>query len=94
MVLLEKAAWRQIRQSLAILAFVADLGKLLIGAGVLLVLAGIAFLLAGRIPYLGRLPGDIAVQHGSFGFYFPIVTCILVSLVLTVLLNLGTRLFR
>jgi hypothetical protein len=91
---LEEAAWRCSRPPLAILAIVADLGKLLIAAGVLLVLAGAAFLLAGRVPYLGRLPGDVAVQRGNSGFYFPIVTCILVSLVLTVLLNLGARFFR
>jgi hypothetical protein len=70
---------------------VAEVGKLLIGLGILLVLAGALFLVFGRVPYLGRLPGDIAVQRGNFGFYFPIVTCIIASLVLTVLLNVIAR---
>jgi hypothetical protein len=73
---------------------VAEVGKLLIGLGVLLVLAGALFLVFGRVPYMGRLPGDIAVQRGNFGFYFPIMTCIIGSIVLTVLLNIAGRLFR
>ncbi len=72
----------------------AEVGKLLIGVGVLLLLAGALFLVFGRVPYLGRLPGDVAVQRGDFGFYFPIVTCIIASIVLTVLLNVAGRLFR
>lgn len=72
----------------------AELGKLLIGLGVLLVLAGAAFLLVGHVPYLGRLPGVISLQRGNFSFYFPIVTCLILSIVLTVLLNIGSRLFR
>ncbi|HLQ33885.1 MAG TPA: DUF2905 domain-containing protein [Chloroflexota bacterium] len=72
----------------------AEVGKLLIGVGVLLLLAGALFLVFGRVPYMGRLPGDIAVQRGNFGFYFPIMTCIIASIVLTVLLNVAGRLFR
>jgi hypothetical protein len=66
----------------------------MIGFGLLLVLAGGLFLLAGRVPYLGRLPGDLAFQRGNFGFYFPIVTCVILSIVLTVVLNLTGRIFR
>ena len=64
------------------------MAKLLIVAGLVLVGLGIA-LLAG-LP-LGRLPGDVTVQRGSFTFYFPLATCIVVSLVLTLLFTLLRR---
>ncbi len=64
-----------------------ELGKMLLIAGVVLAGAGALFLFAGRLPFrLGRLPGDISYQgrHGSF--YFPIVTCIVLSVALTLLM--------
>ena len=64
------------------------MAKLLIVAGLVLVGLGVA-LLAG-LP-LGRLPGDVTVQRGSFTFYFPLATCIVVSLVLTLLFTLLRR---
>jgi hypothetical protein len=64
--------------------------RLLIGIGLLLLLAGIAWPLLSRIG-LGRLPGDIMVQRGSTSFYFPLVTCIIVSIVLSVLMWLLNR---
>jgi hypothetical protein len=70
---------------------VPDLGRLLIVFGVLLVIAGLLLTLGGRIPWLGRLPGDIYVQRGSWTFYFPIVTSLLVSVVLSLLLYLIGR---
>ncbi len=72
----------------------AELAKLLIVVGVILVLAGVIFLALGRLPLLGRLPGDLLFRRGNVSFYFPIVTCILVSIALTALLNLLARLFR
>jgi hypothetical protein len=64
--------------------------RLLIGIGLVLVLAGIAWPLLARIG-LGRLPGDIMVQRGSTSFYFPLVTCIIVSIVLSALMWLFNR---
>jgi len=64
--------------------------RLLIGIGIALVLAGIAWPLLSRIG-LGRLPGDITVQRGNTSFYFPLVTCILVSVVLSALMWLLNR---
>jgi len=63
-----------------------DLGKLLLIFGGILVLVG-AFLLTGaRLPFrLGRLPGDISYQGKNGSFYFPIVTCILLSVALTLI---------
>jgi len=68
-----------------------DIGRLLLLLGVLIALVGAGLLVAGRIPGLGRLPGDIVVHRGPVTFYFPIVTSIVLSIVLTVLLNLFWR---
>ena len=57
------------------------MARLLIGAGIVLVVAGL--LLKLGLP-LGRLPGDIVIRRGSATFYFPVVTCIVVSVVLSV----------
>jgi len=70
---------------------VRDLGRLLILLGVVAVVAGAALLLADRLPWLGRVPGDILVRRGRTTFYFPIVTCLVVSIVLTILVNLFWR---
>jgi hypothetical protein len=64
--------------------------RILIGIGLALLLAGIAWPLLARIG-LGRLPGDIMIQRGSTSFYFPIVTCIIVSIVLSALMWLFNR---
>lgn len=68
------------------------MGRVLIALGILLVIIGLAAEYAGRLPFrIGRLPGDIYIQRNNTTFYFPIVTCILVSLVLTLLLWIFNR---
>jgi hypothetical protein len=69
-------------------------GKILILGGAFLAFLGLLLFFWQRIPFLGRLPGDIFVNKGSFQFLFPIVTCIIISIVLTIVLNLVFRLFR
>ena len=69
----------------------SDLGRLLVVVGGLLALVGVIILLAGKVPFLGRLPGDIVYRRGAFTFYFPIVTCLLLSLLLTLVLRLLRR---
>jgi hypothetical protein len=69
----------------------SNLGRLLIALGVLLVIVGAVFLLAPKIPWLGKLPGDISYKRGNFTFYFPLGTCILISIILTLLLYLFRR---
>jgi membrane protein implicated in regulation of membrane protease activity len=64
-----------------------EIGKLLIIVGGFVVIVGLVLALGLRIPFLGKLPGDISVDRGNVHFYFPIVTCLLLSLVLTFLLN-------
>ena len=56
---------------------------LLVVAGLIIVAIGVVWLLAPSIPWLGKLPGDIRIDGESFKFYFPVVTCIVVSLLLT-----------
>ncbi|RLE14133.1 DUF2905 domain-containing protein [Candidatus Aerophobetes bacterium] len=66
----------------------SSMGKLLIIMGIFLVVVGVAFIWGPKIPFLGKLPGDIYVRKGNFVFYFPVVTCILISLILTLIRTL------
>jgi hypothetical protein len=70
---------------------VTDLGKTLILLGLAIALLGVVLALAGRLPWLGRLPGDISVQRGQWSFYFPLATCLILSVALSVLLYLIGR---
>lgn len=65
--------------------------RTLIYLGVLLVVIGVILSLAGRLPWLGNLPGDITVQRGRFTFYFPITTCIILSLLISLVLYFFRR---
>ena len=62
--------------------------KLLIIAGVVLIVVGLLWMAGGRFLNLGRLPGDIVVERENFRFYFPVVTCLLLSVVLSLLFYL------
>jgi hypothetical protein len=66
------------------------LGKLLLVAGIAVALVGAFLIAGGRLPF-GRLPGDISVQGPSGGFFLPVVSCIVISVVLTVVLNFIIR---
>ncbi len=66
-------------------------GKILIIIGVIFILAGLFFLAGGKLTFLGHLPGDIHFSKGNTEFYFPIVSCILVSVIGTILLNIFFR---
>jgi hypothetical protein len=68
-----------------------SLGKILILLGIFLVLTGALVLALGKVPGLGRLPGDIYIQKKGWSFYFPLTTCILLSLLLTLLFSLFGR---
>ena len=67
------------------------LGRLLIVFGLVIILAGVVLLVAGRIPGLGRLPGDLVVRRGPVTFYFPLATSIVLSVLLTILLTVFWR---
>ncbi len=68
-----------------------SLGRMLLLIGVALVLLGGLLLLVGKVPFLGRLPGDIVIERKNFTFYFPLATSILLSIVLTLLFSLFGR---
>ena len=68
-----------------------DIGKILVGFGLLIALTGVVLVLVGRVPWIGRLPGDIHIQRGNFIFYFPLATSLLLSVVLTLLLYVVGR---
>jgi uncharacterized protein HemY len=63
-----------------------NLAKTLIYLGLILVVLGVIIALAGKLPWLGHLPGDIYVQRERFTFYFPLATCILISVIITLVL--------
>ncbi|MBI3328713.1 MAG: DUF2905 domain-containing protein [Nitrospinae bacterium] len=69
----------------------SGLGKLLIMLGAVLIMVGAAFVLADKIPWLGRLPGDIHIQRRNFTFSLPLTTSVLISGVLSLLLYLLSR---
>jgi hypothetical protein len=64
---------------------IQQIGKFLIIIGIIIIGIGAALLLSGKIPFIGRLPGDILVQKKNFTFYFPLATSIALSLILTLL---------
>jgi hypothetical protein len=66
-------------------------GKLLITFGLILAVVGGLMLLVGKVPYLGKLPGDIYIQRKNVSFYFPLTTSILLSIILTILFSLFSR---
>ena len=68
-----------------------SLGKSLILFGVILAMVGGALWLAGKLPFLGRLPGDIFIRRERWSFYFPLTTSILISILLTLLFSLFGR---
>jgi hypothetical protein len=70
---------------------IQHIGKILIITGAVIAFIGGALLLSGRIPWLGRLPGDILIERKNFTFYFPIATSILISILLTLLFWLWGR---
>jgi uncharacterized protein HemY len=69
----------------------AGFGKSLIYIGIVLVILGLLFSLGGKIPWLGHLPGDIYIQRGRFTFYFPVTTCLLISIIMTLIVYFFRR---
>jgi uncharacterized membrane protein YkgB len=72
----------------------AGIGRLLILLGIVFLVVGVLLLAGTKIPWLGRLPGDIHVKRENFEFHFPLATCVLISLLLTGLLWLIGRFWR
>jgi uncharacterized protein HemY len=72
-----------------------ELGKILLVFGLLMVILGVVLLaagtLSGKVPWLGRLPGDIYIRRDNFTLYFPLATGIIISIILTVIFSLFRR---
>ena len=64
----------------------APIGRALIGVGAVIVVIGLVLLLAEKVPYLGRLPGDIIWKRGGFSLYLPLATCLVISLLVSLIL--------
>jgi len=62
------------------------IGKALIISGLILVTIGLWLTFAGKMPYLGKLPGDFRIEKENFSFYFPLASCLLISLIISLLL--------
>ena len=65
-----------------------EFSKTLIFFGVILIALGLAVAFFGKVPGIGRLPGDIYIRKGNFTFYFPLATCLVLSLILTLVFTL------
>jgi hypothetical protein len=68
-----------------------DVGRLLVIGGILLVVFGVIVMMAGKVPFLGRLPGDIVYRKGNTVLYFPLVTCLVISLLITLVMSFFRR---
>ena len=73
---------------------VSGLGKLLVIAGLVAVAVGAVLILGPKVPWLGRLPGDLVVRREGFTLFFPLASMIVASVLLTILVNLFFRLFK
>jgi Protein of unknown function (DUF2905) len=70
---------------------VAEFGKVLIFIGLLLAIVGFVFIFGNKIPFIVKLPGDIAVERRNYSFYFPVTTCIIISVVISFILWLFNK---
>ncbi len=71
-----------------------EIGRWLIGIGILLVVIGLVMMAAGRLPWLGRLPGDILIERDNLTIFIPLGTMLVVSLILTIIANVIARWWR
>ena len=69
----------------------APIGKSLVFAGIAIIFVGLLLWGFSSVPFVGKMPGDIYLRRGNFTFYFPIVTCILISIVATIFFSLMRR---
>lgn len=69
----------------------AELGKTLVVFGIILTVLGVGLWGLGGLPIIGRLPGDLYIRRGSFTFYFPLATCIVLSIIFSLIVMLFRR---
>ncbi|MEN2995208.1 MAG: DUF2905 domain-containing protein [Thermodesulfovibrio sp.] len=68
-----------------------EIGKFLVIIGTITVVIGLILMFAGKIPLIGRLPGDIVIERKNFVFYFPLATSILLSIIISLILYLLSK---
>ena len=66
----------------------STLGRFLVFVGIIIILIAIVLIFSEKIPWIGRLPGDILIKRGKWTFYFPLATSIILSILITLLMNL------
>ena len=71
--------------------YLNSMAKILIITGLLIALFGVIILVAQKIPWFGKLPGDVCIKRDNFTIYFPVTTCILLSIVVSLILYLITK---
>lgn len=70
------------------------IGRIIIIAGVIMVVLGLILAFGSHIPFLGKLPGDILIEKNGISFYFPVVTFLLLSVILTLIINFILRFIK
>ncbi len=65
-----------------------DMGKMLLIFGIFMVIVGLFLIFGSKVPFIGKLPGDIVIKKGNFTFYFPLATSLLLSVILTILFSI------
>ena len=68
-----------------------DFGKIIILIGLLIVVLGIVLIVGNKIPFIGKLPGDIAIERRNYSFYIPVTTCIIISIIFSFILWLFSK---
>ncbi|RKX36058.1 MAG: DUF2905 domain-containing protein [Thermotogae bacterium] len=71
-----------------------QIGKLLVVAGLVLLAIGLVLYITGKIPFLGKLPGDLVIKRRNFTFYFPLTTCLLISGILSLIFFILSKLHK
>ena len=64
-----------------------SIGRILLIVGGVIIILGLVLVFSNHIPFLGKLPGDIVIKKENFSFYFPVVTFIIISVILTIIVN-------
>ena len=66
----------------------SEIGKIVIIFGIIMVIVGVFLVFSPKIPFMGKLPGDIVIKRDGFTFYFPLATSIIISILITIIINL------
>lgn len=71
-----------------------SIGLSIIITGVVIIIIGLTFMLHDKVPFFGKLPGDISIKGKNTSFFFPVTTCIILSIIISIILNIISKLFK